>query len=345
MQKSEWHRYKAVELTNVPTLDRFFPHCTLGLVEFFARAQWELPDLKKIWFASTFEYKRASAPSWLAANQIELAGRIKYAGDVEARSFLQLDEYYGITIESLVFSDYSKLFDHVHECLQRKAPVITSFDMSLLQGERRAKGLFQPHMVSVVGWDAHQGVLKLVEQVKGKLAIPCSQFEESFKRYTEHRKEVCVLRCSRRPGHVTLPLRRDVVHAQINQALQNLYSDAANLGLNALTLLAADVVTAAQAEKKAFVIPGLWVFSHDRHALLKGLPYWRQAGIAKDDQLTSLHSVLDAAFQAWFEIDMMIERALYEQDPGMMNSIAEAIRQVSGIEAQLAALLRSVVSA
>lgn len=342
MQTINWNAYDSTQLDAVPKLDRFFPDCTLGLVEFFAKAEWSLRDLKKIWFGSTFEYQKAVPQPRLAANGIELDVRFTTAGDVRGQGFQKLGELYGIQVVERPFDSFSALLAELHARLRSGKPVLTYIDMSFLQGEQRAKGLFQPHSVAAVGWNASEQTLSIVDQVRGKVAVSFAQYEESFGRYRERNLDFCILDCVR-PEARDVPLGRSSLHAQVRAAVANLSSADARFGLRALRALTDDVSAASETVQRPFAIPGLWIFSHDRHALREAVPYWREAEAADDATLRALHEALGQAFGEWFQIDMTIERSLYEQDAARMRKVADGLRAVYRTEERLASILSSIV--
>lgn len=339
----EWARYASVDVGKVPKLDRFFPDCELGLIELFARSEWGCKNLKKVWFSNTFDYERPNRAAWLAPNGIELAASMRPAWDVRDVAFRRLEQYYGIQTTRCVFDGFGPLLANVHAALERRRPVLTCLDMSFLQSESRAKGLFQPHMVAIIGWNASASTLALVDQVRGRVDIPFAHYEQSFSRFREHQRDFYLLECSRLQ-HEPPPLTPEAIRADIRRAVDNLFSPEPNLGLNAVSELARDVASAVDAEQRAFAIPGLWIVSHDRFAAREGLPYWAEAGVVGGATLAALDQTLQAAFAGWFDVDMGIERSLHEQNPERMRAVSGAIRKVSDVEQRLAELLRKVLA-
>lgn len=336
--------YSSVAVSGLPKLDRFFPDCALALIELVARKEFEFDDLKKIWFGSTFEYQPPRSSEWLNANRVEFAGRLFTAGDVRGRAFEYLGRYYGMQVESETFVNFGRLLDDVHRTLSRGTPAVTMFDMSFLQPPERRNAALQPHMIAIAGWDSAAGTLRIVEQVRGELTISMSQYEESFQRFAESASNFYVLRCALKPGTASAPLNRDEVIANVRSAVANLRSNDSNLGLNALRQLTHDVKNALEVERKPFAIPGQWIFSHDRHALRAGLKYWREAAVAPERQLVELGDRLAEAFGTWFQIDMTIERAIYQADVERMREALALLEQVARTEANLADLLESIAS-
>jgi hypothetical protein len=332
---------ESIEVTKVPKLDRFFPDCELGLLELVARAEWAIPDLKKAWFNNTFVFRREGS-AWLAPNQIELNASLTPVEGDRARAFARLEKYYQIRTIRRVFPDFASTWQDVYQTLRRGKPAITCVEMSFLQDEGRGRGLFQPHMVAIVGWDRQRAALKIVDQVRDTLWIPMAHYEESFGRYAANRRAFDVLHCTREVTTPPLPLSRDDVHEEIRFAVDNLRSPAAHLGLNGLCELASVALQAVKAERRPFAIPGVWLVSHDRHALRQTLQYWREADVADTATLRALDRALKASFVAWFEIDMGIERSLREQSAAQMKAVAEAIRQVIPLEESIASLLEKI---
>jgi hypothetical protein len=115
--------------------------------------------------------------------------------------------------------------------------------------------------------------------------------------------------------------------------------------LNALRSLAGDLHEAIESQQQAFAIPGQWIFSHDRHALRRGLPYWQEADVTSAVELERLERLLGEAFTFWFQMDMTIERALYEKDVGRMREALAILHKVTPIEERIADVLADVARA
>jgi hypothetical protein len=334
--------YPRVELTGLPKLDRFFPDCALGLVELFASHAYGFRDLKKIWFGNTFAYERPESGRWLSASRVELAGHFSLAGDVRGRAFRWLEKYYGIRVDAQRFHDFDALLHAVHGTLSSGLPALSMFDMSFLQREGRANGKVQPHLVGIAACDVAAGTLVLVDQVRGKVPVPLARYEESLRRFAAEDHEFCLLHCERIRSEAPLPLDRAEILSELRAALTNLHSAEATLGLNALSSLELDVSRALEAEKQPFAIPGQWVFSHDRSALKKALPYWEEAQVGSSALRSRLAGLLGDAFALWFQMDMTIERALYERDVAHMHAALRELREASRVEGELARVLGQI---
>jgi hypothetical protein len=332
-------QYASVELPQLPRLDRFFPDCGLGLVELVAGVDYGFPDLKKIWFGNTFQYRPPADGQWLNANKVELAAHFSVAPGVPSRAVERLRKYYQVEVHTQAFAELDALLREVHRTLSRKLPAIASFDMSFLQEAGRRNGKLQPHMIGIVGWDVPGGKLRIVDQVRGELAIPFEQLELSFQRFVAQGEKFCVLRCERSSSGPSLPLERETIVEWLREAVGNRRSPDPHLGLNALARVAADVATAVEVEQKAFAIPGQWIISHDRHALRKQLPYWKEAQVADSARLEGIDRALAKAFTVWFEIDMTIERAIHDNDVVRMRKASRLLSEAVRLEDELTTLL------
>jgi hypothetical protein len=333
-----------VEVGGLPRLDRFFPDCALGLVELVAQKSFGLPNLKMCWFANTFEYRAPHPPAWLNANRVELAGRLFIAGTPREEALQRLRRFYGIRVEKLVFDDFDALIAEVHRSLSRGTPAMSEFDMALLLPPGRSNGRVQPHMIGVIGCDVPGGTLRIAEQLHGEVIIPLSQYQTAFHRFQEQRCEFSILRCVSDGPEERPRFTQEEIASAVRGALDNLTSSSLHLGLNALRRAGRDVAEAIEVERAAFAIPGQWIFSHDRHALRGGLPYWHEAGVITKIQQGELDKVLAQAFRVWFQIDMTIERALHRKDLEQMREASTLWAKVVMLEERLAALLEGVVS-
>jgi hypothetical protein len=343
-QGTELEGYPSVALNGLPKLDRFFPDCALGLVELVARKALGVPDIKQIWFGNTFDYRPPIAPEWLSASRVEFAGTFFVTDDVRPRALRYLERCYGFTVSPRQFVDLGALLDEIHGSLQRGVPAISMFDMSFLQEPERRSGKLRPHMIAVAGWDEAAHSLTIVDQVKGQIAIPRKQLEDSFHRFADAGHEFFILECRRGAQAEVSALGREQTLEDIRRAVVNLRSTEPNLGLNALRRLGADANTALEVEKRPFAIPGQWIFSHDRHAVRSGLRYWKEAGVASPAVLGRLDRLLGEAFGAWFQMDMTIERAIMEKSVSRMREALAALDVVVPIEVALADALEAIAS-
>jgi len=324
------------------TVDRFFPNCMLGLVEVVARARWGVPDIKKAWFGLGLAYTRPRAGQWLAENRIEFGGRFDLPAGTREKAFARLSALYGIELEKERFVTEEDVLRRLVETLRSGAPVLTTFDMSVLQPEGRAEGLFQPHYVGVVEFDGRQQRLEMIDQVKGGFALGVAEFVAIVRRFVDRDEPFYFVHPRRDSAPSEEALDAASIRKEVSVALANLRSSSPTLGLQAIETLATDVERAIESEGRPFAIPGMWIVSHDRHALAKQLPYWEQSGIirgAKD----RLRSALEESFYAWFDVDMAVELSLYEQSAELMKEVPPKLRAAARTDAELVVALESVL--
>jgi hypothetical protein len=325
------------------TVDRFFPNCMLGLVEVVARARWGVPDLKKAWFGVGLEYTPPRGAKWLSENGIEFGGRFDLTAGTRERAFARLRALHGIELEKERFLREEDALRRLVETLRSGCPVLTTFDMSVLQPERRAEGLFQPHFVGVVGFDGSQERLEMIDQVKGGFALSVAEFATIVRRFVRRNEPFYFVHPRRDSAFSDRSLDPCSIKKELSVALANLCNGSPTLGLRAIGTLARDVEQAVESEGRPFAIPGMWIVSHDRHALAKQLPYWEQCGAIDSAKSSCLRAALEESFYAWFEVDMAVELSLFEQSAQLMSEVPPKLRAAAQTDAEMARALESVV--
>jgi hypothetical protein len=325
------------------TVDRFFPNCILGLVEVVARARWGVPDLKKAWFGLGLEYTPPRGGKWLSDNGIEFSGRFDLTAGTRERAFARLRALHGIELEKERLLDERDVLRRLVEILRAGFPVLTTFDMSVLQLAGRAEGLFQPHFVGVVGYDGSHQRLEMIDQVKGAFSVNAAELATIVRRFEHHNEPFYFVHPRRVPSFSDEALDPRTVKSELSVALANLRSSSPVLGLRAIENLARDVEKAIESEGRPFAIPGIWIVSHDRHALAEQLPYWEQCGVISSASGKRLRSALEESFYAWFEVDMAIELSLYELSAQLMSEVPPKLRAAARTDAAMSLALESVL--
>ncbi len=333
-----------LEVQGLLKLDRFFPDCALGLIELTARLRFGIPDLKKVWFGNTFEYKAPRGPSWLASDGVTLAGSLSVLGGTRDLAIERLEKLYGISVERRHFAVLDDLVEAVESELASGAPAMVMLDKTLLLKTGGAESEPEPHIVAVVGIDGARRQLRVLEQVRGEISLEFSEFEESFRRFRAVQRDVILLGCSRVEGHQELPLEATALHGWIHRTLENLRSADPTYGLSALKESAFDFAKIVELEKRPFRIPGQWIFSHERHTLRAALPHWERCGVLNGTTSRALNEALKMSFAHWFQLDMTIERAIHEQDLNSMRTASALLFDALPREERIADIFESLVS-
>jgi hypothetical protein len=130
-------------------------------------------------------------------------------------------------------------------------------------------------------------------------------------------------------------LSREDVALRVRANLENLTSQDPGRGIAALKRFKSDMDAYLQGpafltECTPFSIPGLWVFSHERHIHRKWLqavrPLCRERGV-----IDRLDEVCGSLFKRWLRADYLIEKCLMSGDgrslKGLTNHLAEIVKE------------------
>jgi hypothetical protein len=335
---------RPVVLQGLPRLDRFFPHCLLGLIELVARTSYQLNDIKMCWSAHTIEYEPVRRERWLRDNELHLSADIGVDQGAYRRALRRLESHYQISVIEKVPGSLEDLVETIWSSLMRGVPAITSLDMGFFHGSRRSRGALDAHVIGVTAFDPGRGLFRVVDQVKGDFEVTLDDYAASFERHRSCGREFTVVECQRTPGMTVRPLDRATIAADVRRTLDNLESDDPTCGLSALRQLQADVVAAHDVLQAPFLIPGLWTLSHDRYCSRKMLTYWRQVAPEADDLLSKLDIQLRRTFELWFMADATVEHGVRADDSSAMAKLAALLDQVSVAEQASAQVFHSLLA-
>jgi len=131
-------------------------------------------------------------------------------------------------------------------------------------------------------------------------------------------------------------LSRVEAAARIGANLDNLTSSDVGLGLSALTRFRADLdayLSGPDFRGKPFAIPGLWVFSHERHIQRKWL---KSIGPLCSDPspLGELDQILGKLFKRWLNADYLIEKCLMSGDGRALRGLSTHLSEIVNDEAR-----------
>lgn len=315
---------ESLTVGNLPRLDRFFPSCGLGLVELTARGRFGAKDIKPCWFATGFHYTRPEVGLAVPQNSGELPVHIGVGAGPGRRAWTLLESLYGISVEKLALSTFEAFASWITESLRNDMPALVLMDQNFLPGRAGWDGPYSPHMVAVTGVDTQKNALLVSEQVLGKVEWSADGVISSFERVSRN-AENFALSC-RQIGAISSRLvEPEDVAGHLDECLANRYSAETGIGLNGLRQFVSDVRHAYEACRSPFSVPGMWIFSHDRHALRRSLSYWELALPNQRALLKRLDAVLASCFEEWFAVDMCIESSTR----GGADKMAEGVERLS----------------
>lgn len=300
---------EAVRLQGIPRLDRFFPNCALGLIEMTARARMGVRDLKPCWFANTIEYAREPSLTLLPGARTELDVRVGVGTGPMKDAWTRLRNLYGLSVRRHDFATAEGMTQWIMSSLAHDLPALITIDQSFLAERSRWRGTYSPHMVAVVGVDPHTESLELVEQVYGRIRWPLADFIASFSSVSSNGANFA-LECVFSELRSNPKVSEQDIRQHLDSCLTNLRSPQDDLGLNGLRALVREASQAYSTFRRPFALPGLWIFSHDRHALKRSLHYWRLAAPRQMDLFVKLERTLSACFDHWLTADSRIEHSI-----------------------------------
>lgn len=332
---------QSIALRGLPRLDRFFPSCGLGVVELTARARFDVTDIKPCWFASGFEYRRPDELLSLAPREGgELPVHLGVGGGPGRRAWQLLENLYGISVEKQTLATFDAFARWITDSLERDMPALVLMDQSFLPGRARWEGAYSPHMVAVTGVDSHRRSLLITEQVLGRIEWMADDVVSSFERVSDN-AENFALGCRKTgPTVSSLVGPRDII-GHLDGCLRNRQSTEPLIGLNGLRLFASDLMHVYETFQGSFSIPGMWIFSHDRHAFRRTLMYWRQALPSQRAMLNQLDAHLGLCFEEWFAVDMCVESSVRSGAAKMAEGVDRVARIVE-LEETLTVILQEL---
>lgn len=322
----------------VTTVDRFFPNCVFGLVEFVAREKFGYDDIKKAWFSHSFVYRGPSGPIQLTASGVDLDVHLFDLDHARNEARERLARIYGISLDVFTYQDFGVLISEIERWTNEKEILISSFNLGFLKGRREYQRVLRPHAIGVLGMSPDRRNLMVVDQIKGFMEIPLHDYRSCFDHLRNIGVPFSLTLCERKPGFEALPLRREDLRRDLQRSVANLFAESPALGLAGLRQFAEDVHAAARELRVPFAVPGAWVFSHARRCLSRSLRYWSEAMLVPPELIERLRGLLSASFDLWFEADMTIERSLERQDAAS-SELTPLLRSIIPIEEQTAEVL------
>lgn len=305
-----------------------------------ARARAGVRDLKACWFANTIEYARESSLAISPGMRSELTVRVGVGSDPLKEAWKRLGSLYGISAHRHDFVSVEEMAQWIAHALASDVPALVTIDQSFLAERSRWRGNYSPHMVAVVGLDPSTATLDLVEQVYGRIRWSLDDFVASFCSVSSNGKNFALECLFNEPTSGSSLSAPDIVQ-HLDSCLSNLRSSEEGLGLNALRTMVRDASHAYETFRRPFTLPGLWIFSHDRHALRRSLHYWRLAAPGQTELFTKLERTLGACFDHWLTADSQIEHGI-NHGVDQMSVALQALSQLVDLETTLCETLEEL---
>lgn len=332
-------------IEGLPRIDRYFPHCLFSAVEAVSRLLFGSGDFGKIYGRHSFQYAKPPGPIAYRDNGVELDLLIHREDVPDSELTSLVESIYAVRISGRRLSSAREHREYCLERLRRGLPVITDFDLRFIKERREYGKVSSPHIIVLTGYDPASGVLSGAEQMMGTLSIASEDFDACLRYKVSGEGGIDVFELSS-DGRAERRLRRDEVMSQVDANVRNLGSAEPGLGLNALARFRDDIaayVGSAAFDGRPFHVPGLWVFSHERHIERKWLKAARDTcGEGVRPILTELDATLERLFRAWLSTDYLLEKCLASDDgqslrnlPSFIDPLLEDERKAADGWAQL----------
>jgi hypothetical protein len=318
-------------IEGLPRIDRYFPECRIAAIEAVSRFLFGIQDVSKAYGRHTFTYSKPTGPLAFRSNGVDLDLYIHRESLQERELDGLVEDIYGVRNECISFT---RLEDYRRFCvdsISSGVPVITNFDLCFIKQRREYRKMRVGHVIVLFGYDATTRQLRAGEQMLGEIAIDLEDFEQCFEHRVAADGAMFVWTLQRlRPNE--RDFTRAEVAARIQANLDNLAARDDSLGLNALLRFKADLETylqspAFRAEAKPFAIPGLWVFSHERHILRKWLEAVRPL-CADTAVVDELDQVLGTLFKRWLGADYLLEKCLMSGDGQSLRGLSGHLQEI-----------------
>jgi hypothetical protein len=319
-------------MDDFPRIDRYFPQCKLAAFEASARFLYGIESFAKIYGRHSFEYQRPpGATLGLRDNGVELDLFFHRVAPEDDELESLVEDIYGIQSTILVFRELELYRRYVLENLRARVPVPTDFDLKFIRERREYGRVSQPH---VIVWHAHDpetGGFFAAEQMLGTIRVDRGDLEECFAQKLKSPGGEAVWELTRvRNGQ--RELERDEVLARCAANISNLTAADESLGLRALARFGNDMSQKVQSETfdgRPFAIPGLWVFSHERHIERKWLaaiehlcPNSGRSFLVEFDEL------LSTLFKHWLAVDYVLEKCLASQNGKALRALPKSLNEL-----------------
>lgn len=316
-----------------PRIERYFPQCKIGVFEAVARFVFGIQDFGKLYGRHTFTYKREPGPIRYHANGVELDLWIHCAplGELELES--AVEDIYGLRFVAQVFQDLKSYVSYCVDNIARGLPVATNFDLKFVADRREYGKVSTPHIIALHGYDARTGSFVAAEQMLGTTTIERHDLEAGLEQVALDWGGMHVWRCVR-VRDTERQLTRAEVLANIDANIENLSSSSDALGLSALGRFCADLTEYIASNGnggRPFSLPGLWVFSHERHVTKKWLSAIEPLCGDQRALLDDFRTLMTELFNGWLGVDYLLEKCLVaESGKGLRGLSAHLERIMSG---------------
>ena len=318
-------------IDGLPRIDRYFPQCWCAVVEVVSKLRFGIEDFGRVYGRHTFQYRKPSGPIAYRQNGVELDLEIHRVPLPEGELPARIEDIYGIRTDLVTFERFDAYSSFVSDSIEARVPVVTSFDLGFLKARREYGKVFTPHIIAVYGLEPKERAILVAEQMLGTTSVDDDDFVRCFEHQLARDGGASVWQLDRvKPSERDLD-RHEVV-ARVEANVRNLASTDETLGLRGLSRFRNDLAEYLASDSfqgRPFSVPGLWVFSHERHIERKWLQAIRHlcpndaSGIFDEFDI-----LLSKLFTRWLSADYLIEKSLLADSGRVLKALPSYLDEI-----------------
>jgi hypothetical protein len=325
-----------VTIAGLPRVDRYFPDCWCAVIEAVSRYHFGIDDFGKVYGRHGFHYQRPRANLGYRDNGVELDLEFSRSPVTTEELESSIESLYGIRTDMLTFDRLGALLDYCERSIAEGCPVVLDYDLGFIKQRREYQKVHGVHIVALYELALEERRMLAAEQMLGSIAIDFDDFESCFARRLALHGGMHVWRVSRSRS-AERELERDEVRAQVLENVVNLTSTNRAFGLTALSAFRADLrafLGSAEFQGRPFAIPGLWVFSHERHIERKWLAAVRRTCPGDGAFFDEFDALLSNLFKGWLGTDYLLEKALLSGNGRGLRALTTFLDELAEAEAR-----------
>ena len=331
----------------------YYPSCIYTLVESVSHYMFGIANFNKSYPWHSFLYeKELDKMGHKDDIQLNILLDRKIGGEINFRdnrdkSLIagRIHDYYGVNIDRIPFNNIETAKSYIYASLNEGIPVICSYSLGYVPGNRCYKKIFGWHSISIVGYDSQRKVLLAMHgALSQEFEITELDFSLCFNFLVSEYEFFTVLnltRDSEKEKNISLD---DILNVSKTN-ITNLQCTEKNNGLTGLYNFYRELEEYIQTRpEKPIFIPGSWVFSHERISLSKWLTtineemYFDELNLAVD-KLIEHSNVLS---KRWLSLDFLCELGINTNSSNFNLSILNKLKDIYELENQSINLWKNI---
>ncbi len=306
-------------LREFPRIDRYFPHCKVAALEAIARFGFGVADFSKCYGRHSFVYERPAGLIGFRRNGVELDLELHRASVSEHELEASIEDFYGLSVEAHSFTQLPDFLRFCDERLTQGEPLVVNFNLKFIRQRREYQLVSNPH--SVIFTRCASGAYAAAEQMIGAVTLDIGDVEACFEHNLQSYGYQEVWQLARH-DRVERSLSLVDVRQRVQSNLEILDSTEKGRGLLGLAQFADDIAEyVAKGLSLPFSVPGLWVFSHERHVVRRWLQHVARLVPSERQLFEDFDAVLATSFKHWLAVDYLLEKCLVSKNAASLKSL------------------------